>query len=221
MIAEDLINQIIPPLKPQDSVKKAMQWMDELRVHQLPVIRNQNYQGLVSEDLIYQHNNENALIQELELIAKDVTVNYNQHFYDILRVANLHNLQVVAVLGEENNFLGVVTVYDTLNAFAETSSMREAGGILTLLLDRRDYSLTEISRLVESNNAKILSTYTTDDKFDYNKMHVTLKIDKTDLNRIIATFERYNYRVIAKFQANEHINLDKDRLDMLLRYLDI
>ena len=221
MVAEELINQMIPPLKPTDHVRKALQWMEELRVNQLPVIENDTYKGLVSEDIIYHINDENALIADLELICQDVFVSYNQHFYDILKTSSLHAIQVVAVIGEEGNFLGVVTLNDTINAFAESSSMQDAGGIIVLLIDKRDYSLTEISRLVESNNAKILSTYITDDKNDYNQLRVTLKVDKTDLNRIAATFERFNYRIIAKFQSVEHRDFEKDRLDLLLKYLEM
>ncbi|MCU0443707.1 MAG: CBS domain-containing protein [Microscillaceae bacterium] len=221
MIAEDLINPMIPPLKLTDKVQKAIQWMEELRVNQLPVIEHDEYRGLVTEDLIYQFNDEKARIGDLSLTSSEVFVQYNQHFYEILRLANLYSVEVIPVLGEENNFLGVVTLNDTLNALAETSAMQEPGGILILAIDKRDYSLTEISRLVEGNNAKILSTQIADDKHDYNKLHVTIKINTTDLNRIVATFERFNYNIIAKFQSVEPVDIDKERIDLLFKYLSI
>jgi acetoin utilization protein AcuB len=221
MIAEDLINQMIPPLKLTDKVQKAIQWMEELRVNQLPVIDHDEYRGLITEDLIYEFNDENAHIADLDLLLPDIFVYYNQHFYEILRLANLYAVEVIPVLGEENNFLGVVTLNDTLNALAETSSMQDPGGILVLLIDKRDYSLTEISRLVEGNSAKILSTQIADDKHDYNKLHITIKINTTDLNRIVATFERFNYNIIAKFQSVEPVNIDKERIDLLFKYLSI
>ncbi|WP_237717836.1 hypothetical protein [Pontibacter sp. BAB1700] len=45
MIAEELINQMIPPLKLYDTVDKALRWMDEFRVNELPVSRNRKYMG--------------------------------------------------------------------------------------------------------------------------------------------------------------------------------
>ncbi len=221
MLAEELINQMIPPLKLDDRAHKAVQWMEELRVNQLPVIDNQEYIGLVSEDQIYAFNDENALISDLELICKDVYVPSDQHFYDILRIAGNHSIQVIAVLGEELSFLGVVTLNDTLLALAESTAMQESGGILVLLVDNRDYSLSEISRLVEENDAKIMSTHITRDKQDPAKLQVTLKINKTDLNRIVATFERFSYRILARFQSAENLDLDKERLDQLFRYLNV
>jgi predicted transcriptional regulator len=221
MIAEELINQMLPPLKINDTAQKALQWMDEFRANQLPVIEKKRYCGMVSEDLIYKHNQPETTLGELDLLCQDVFVYYNQHFYDILRLSNLYNIQTIAVLDEEQHFLGVVTVQDVINAFASSVSMQEQGGILVFLLDKRDYSLTEISRLVESNNAKILSTYITDDKHDLNKLRVTIKINTSDMNRIVATFERYNYRIVAQFQSGKYQEVEQERLDMFFKYLNI
>ncbi len=221
MIAEELINQMLPPLKINDTAQKALQWMDEFRVNQLPVIEKKQYRGMVSEDLIYKHNHAEATLGELDLLCQDVFVYYNQHFYEILRLANLYNIQAIAVLDEAQHFLGVVTVQDVINAFASSVSMQEEGGILVFLIDKRDYSLTEISRLVEGNHAKILSTYITDDKNDLNKLRITVKINTPDLNRIVATFERYNYRIVAQFQSGQYQEVEKERLDMFFKYLNI
>ena len=195
--------------------------MDEFRVSQLPVVEKNIYKGMVSEDLIYQHNQATSTLGDLELFCTDVFVYYNQHFYDILRISNLYNIQAIAVLDEDQHFLGVVTVQDVINTFAASVSMQEEGGILVFLIDKRDYSLTEISRLVESNHAKILSTYITDDKQDVNKLRVTIKIDTPDLNRIVATFERFSYRIVAQFQSGQYQEVERERLDMLFKYLNI
>lgn len=221
MIAEELINQMIPPLKMGDSVQKALQWMEELHIHQLPVIEHKEYKGLISEEVIYQFNKEDAFINEMPLLYNATFVYAHQHFYDILRLANESQLQLVSVLNEENHFVGAVTLNDTLMALSESASMKESGGILVFWMDKRDYSLSEISRLVESNDAKILSTYLTDDKDNPQKIKVTIKLNITDLNRIIATFERFNYQIIGKFQDASHQNVEQERLDHLFKYLSI
>ncbi|MDX2301861.1 MAG: CBS domain-containing protein [Microscillaceae bacterium] len=221
MIAEELINQMIPPLKPADTLDKAIRWMEEMRIAQLPVIDKDQYIGLLSEDIIYEKNDESTYVSDVQLIGSSVYVMYNQHFYDILRLASSYAVQLVAVLGEEGNFLGVVTLHDTLNAFADSFSNQESGGILVMLIDYRDYSLAEISRLVESNQARILNVSVVHDTGNPNNLQVTLKINKTNLSRIVATFERFNYQIIAKFQPSEFQDMDKERLDLLFKYMDI
>lgn len=222
MIASDLINQMIPPLKLNDSTQRALKWMDELRINQLPVVENGQYLGLISEDMIYQQN-QNTLIVDLgELILPNIYAIEDQHFYDVITLSSNYQLQVIAILDQQQSFLGVISLNDTITAFAETIAIKEPGAIFVLSLDQRDYSLTEISRLVESNNAKVLSTYLTENSQNPHKINVTIKVNRTEINDIIATFERFDYKVIAKFLGvSNEPDLDQERMDMLMKYLSI
>ena len=221
MIARELINHMIPPLKQGDSAKKATAWMEELRINQLPVIQGGEYCGLISEEVILENNDNSKTVSEYNLQAKDCVVNENQHFYDVLKIVSDFGVQLVAVLDDQDAFLGVISIKDTVTAFAQSAAVQSPGGIIILSLKQIDYSLSEISRLVESNDAKILSSIVNNDIFDANMIKLTLKINKTDLSAIIATFERFEYNIIATFEDSKMESSDKERLDILFRYLDI
>ncbi len=221
MVAADLINEMIPPLKSQDSVKKALNWMDAFRITQLPIVENNVYKGIITEDMLYEINNPDATIDAIEPLYEDVFVGEDQHFYDVMRLATDHNLRIIAVVDLSNIFVGVITVRDTLAAFARTFANQSAGAILVMSMNYRDYSLAHISRLIEENNTKILSSYVDTDPYDTNLIKLTLKLDKTELTPILATLERFEYRVIAKFQENPDADIQKERLDMFFRYFDI
>ena len=221
MVARELINHMIPPLKKSDPAKKATSWMEELRINQLPVIENGTYCGLISEELILKDNDDTKKVGEYDLEGKSSIVNENQHFYDVLRIVSDKGVQLVAVLDDKETFLGVISIKDTVTAFAQSAAVQSPGGIIILSLKQIDYSLAEISRLVESNNAKILSSIVNNDIFDANMIKLTLKINKTDLSAIIATFERFEYKIIAKFEESKLESTDKERLDILFKYLDI
>jgi acetoin utilization protein AcuB len=220
MIAEELINQTIPPLKTTDNAEKALRWMEELRITQLPVIDGQVYVGLISEDLIFQINDPSLHLKDFPLFAANAYAQRFQHFFDVLKIALDNNIQVVAVLDEDKNFLGVITVHSTIVAFAQ-SAVQEPGGIIVLSMNERDYSLSEISRLVESNDAKILSSYVCPDHSDAMKIKLTIKLNRNDISRVVATLERFDYRIIAKFQNAPDTDDDKERLDLLLKYLNM
>jgi acetoin utilization protein AcuB len=128
---------------------------------------------------------------------------------------------MVAVLNEDSTYTGVITVQDTLTSFAQTAAVQLPGGILVLSMNHVDYSLAEISRLIEENHAKILSSIVKEDPLDPGKLRLTLKINQLDLSRVVATLERFNYKVIGRYQENRPVAGEKDRIDMLLRYLDI
>jgi acetoin utilization protein AcuB len=221
MTAQEFINPMIPPLRPTDPVHKALNWMNEFRVHQLAVVENGQYLGTVSEDVLYDSENPEATIGQFELDHKTTFVTENQHFYDVIKEAHQNALQVVAVVDELGKFRGVITLKDTVTALARTYATQSPGGIIVLSMREYDYSMAEIGRLVESNQAKILSSYLEPDPYDPTRIKVTLKLNLVDLSRVIATLERYNYRVIAKFQEMETVDYDKERLGLLLRYLDI
>ena len=221
MVARELINHMIPPLKKSDPARKATAWMEELRINQLPVIENGIYCGLISEELILEDNDNSKEVSEFDLQGKSCKVNENQHFYDVLKIVSDQGVQLVAVLDDEKTFLGVISIKDTVTAFAQSAAVQSPGGIIILSLKQIDYSLAEISRLVESNDAKILSSIVNNDIFDANMIKLTLKVNKTDLSSIIATFERFEYKIIAKFEESKMESSDKERLDILFKYLDI
>lgn len=221
MIAIEIINQMIPPLKVSDPASKAMKWMEELRTNQLPVLENGYYKGLISENIILEENDVNKKISEYELDGKDCHVYFHQHIYEVIKVASDNKAQIIAVLDEDNQYHGVINIEDTIGAFAQTAAVQSAGGIIVLSLNQIDYSLAEVSRLIEAENAKILSTWIANDALDPNKVKLTIKTNKTDLSHIIATLERFDYKIIARFHETKHTATDQERLGILLKYLEM
>lgn len=221
MIAEDLINQMIPPLKATDDAHKAIVWMEEFRCIHMPVVENGKLLGFISEEIIMESNDIDKKLKDFELVGQSCYVHMSAHFYDILKVAADNKLQMVCVLDEEEIYTGVITVQDTLTSFAQTAAVQMPGAILVLSMNYNDYSLAEISRLIEENRARILSSILKEDPLDPGKIRLTLKLNELDLSRIVATLERFNYRVIGRYQETKPLGTEKERIDMLLRYLDI
>jgi acetoin utilization protein AcuB len=221
MIAEDLINHMIPPLKGTDDAHKAIVWMEEFRCTYLPVVDNTRLIGFISEEIILETNDIEKHVGEFDLVGQSCYVHLDTHFYDILKVATDNKLQMVAVLNDNQQYHGVITVQDTLTSFAQTAAVQMPGAILVLSMKYVDYSLAEISRLIEENHAKILSSIIKEDPLDPGKVRLTLKINQSDMSRIVATLERFNYKVIGRYQETKPVENERERIDMLLRYLDI
>jgi acetoin utilization protein AcuB len=220
VIAEDLINQMIPPLKGSDDAHKAIVWMEEFRCNYMPVVTDGKLLGFLSEEIILETNDIEKLVKDFDLLGLNCYVHLDTHFYDILKVAADNKLQMVGVLDVNQNYCGVITVQDTLTSFAQTAAVQLPGGILVLSMNHIDYSLAEISRLIEENHAKILSSIVKEDPLDPGKIRLTLKINQIDMSRVVATLERFGYKVIGRYQETKPAGDEKDRIDMLLRYLD-
>jgi acetoin utilization protein AcuB len=221
MLAEELINQMIPPLKLNDSSQTALNWMEVFHLRQLAVIDEQTFKGIIDEESILEKNNPDLLISDYRLSFQDVAVKASSHYYDVINLASQNHLELIPVLGNSNEYLGVISVNETSAAIAQMFASQGPGGILVLAIKEIDYSLAQISRLIEANDTKILSVFVTNDSKEPNYLKVTLKLNRVDLTRVIATLERYDYRIIAQFQETDVENYDKDRLDMLFKYLNI
>lgn len=222
MCAKDFINPLVPPLKPTDTVGRALAWMEEFRVHQLPLVDGGAYKGMFSETALYDANlSPDTLLGSLQPDFTNCFVTEDQHFYDVIRTAEFCKVQTVPVLSNERLFKGVVVLRDTVGALARAFATQNPGGIIVLSMPAHNYSLAEISRLVEYNNAKILSSYVEPDPYDPRMVKVTLKLSVMEISRVIATLERFGYHVAACFNENEEINIYRERLDILSKYLGI
>jgi acetoin utilization protein AcuB len=221
VLAEDLMNHMIPPLKGSDDAHKAIVWMEEFRCNFMPVVEDGKLLGFISEAIILETNDIDKKVKEFNLVGQHSYVHLHAHFYDILKVAAEYKLQMVAVLNDDETYAGVITVQDTLTSFAQTAAVQMPGGILVLSMNYNDYSLAEISRLVEENRTRVLSSIVKEDPLDPGKIRLTLKLNELDLSRIVATLERFGYKVIGRYQETKTQHTEKDRIDMLLRYLDI
>jgi len=220
MLAKDLMSDVVPALKTSDTGLQALSWMDVFRISHLPIVNNREFLGLISDKDIYNLNMVDEPIGNHHLSLFCPSVYEDQHIYEVIAVASGLKLSVVPVLDRSKNYLGLVTINDLVEHFAELSALKHPGGILVLEVNEKDYSLTEISGIVEGNDAKILSLYISSPQ-DTTRMEVTLKINVIDLTSIIRTFERYEYTIKASYlEEDESEKLYQDRFDMFLRYLN-
>jgi acetoin utilization protein AcuB len=221
MLAKDLISDVVPALKTSDSGQKALYWMDIFRISHLPIVNNEDFLGLISDKDIYDNNMAEEPIGNHSLSLFSPYVTTDQHVYEVMEVASELQLTLIPVLDNENRYQGVITLNDLLYYFADVSALKQPGGIIVLELNSNDYSLTQIAQIVESNDAKILSSYITS-SHQSTKMEVTLKINRKDLTTIVQTFMRYNYEIKASFMDENDLNsLYENRYESFMKYLSI
>ncbi|MBK9505652.1 MAG: CBS domain-containing protein [Chitinophagales bacterium] len=221
MLAKDIISENIPPLKIKDTGAKAIEWMYEFKLSHLPLVDHQNYIGLVSEEDILDFNDTHEQLGKFLKNLYKPFVKETEHIYEVLRVAANLKTTVIPVVDSEQHYIGLITLQSLLYNFAKMSSISEPGGVIIIELNNKtDYVLSDIARIVEGNDAHILSLYFNVEP-DSGKHAVTIKVDSTEIKHIVATFERYQYQVKAYFQESDMVEIIKDRYDSLMNYLNI
>jgi acetoin utilization protein AcuB len=218
MRAKELITEEIPPLTHADSGEKALRWMDEFKVSHLPVLKNGNFVGVISESDVLDKMN---IVESLDKLFDHLPRPYvfeNAHIYEVLSKISEHRISILPILDENEKYLGCTSVYHLLTVIANTGSIKETGGIIVLEVNNLDYSMAQIAQIVESNNAKILSSYIMS-SVDSTKLEVTLKINQVELSRIIRTFERYDYIIKESYQKSEGDEDIQNRYEALMNFL--
>lgn len=220
MFAKELISDAVVPLKTSDTCMQALNLMDEFRVAHLPVVNNASFLGLISEEDIISYNNFEEPIGSCPVSSANTYVDVHQHLFDVMRLMANERLTLIPVLDNQLQYVGVITLEDLLQNFAEVSSLAEPGGIIVLERNLNNYSMTEIAQIIESNDAKILGAYVTTNH-DTTKIFVSIKVNRMDLSSILQTFDRYNYIVTVSFGEGSYYDSLKERYDHLMNYLNL
>ncbi len=219
MQASDLISQSLINLHPDDDGDRAISLMEELRVNHLAVVRNNFYLGIISENEILNWENTSEFIDEhLEELGAPSVLG-SQHLFDIIEELEKHSLSIIPVLDENKNYLGSITNRKLLYTIAKSTAVKSSGGVIVLKMNQNDYSMSEISRIIEENNTKILSSYITSTP-DALKIELTLKLNTIEINSIVKDLERFDYIISASFNDEENNDDFTDRYESLMRFLN-
>jgi acetoin utilization protein AcuB len=219
MLTNELINKNIPRLQLQDSVSKALQLIADYRISHLPVVVDNTFLGLISEDDLLDAEDEKLPIEVLQNNFLNAAVPGNVHFLNAVSNSIQFDTTIVPVVND-NEYAGVITTTDLLKTLGNFSGADEIGGLIVLEMPRSQFAISEISRIVESNDCTILHLNTTVNIIT-GMLTVTLHINKREIASVIATFERYEYNIIYSFGNEKFENEISSNYEHLMHYLDI
>lgn len=218
MLAKHLISDSIIPLKTSNTGADALSRMDDYRLSHLPIVNNEEFLGLISDEDIYAMDNFDEALGGYKLSLALAHITQDQHIFDIIKQFVDLKLSLVPVLDNNNKYLGCITNQQLIANFAKIAAIENPGGVIVLEVSQNDYMLSEISQIIESNDAKVLSLCVVSDP-DSTKLEITIKINKIDIQSILQTFNRYNYIVKASFTESDDFEDMKDRYDSFMNYL--
>ncbi len=216
-LREYIINDI-KPLNINDKISDVQMIFNELTYSHIPVESNGAYQGCVSETDAHCFESHKS-IMDCNYALESFFVRNDTNWLDVLETFAQNNCNIMPVLDKHDNYLGYYELSDIISFFNDTPFFAEAGGILILEKGVQDYSFSEISQIVESNDAKILGVFIS--KMDSDIVQITLKLANSGLHDVIQTFRRYSYNIISGHEEDSYAENLKERSEYLKKYLDI
>jgi predicted transcriptional regulator len=218
MMASAFIDPSIVPLKISDSVAIAIDFFKEFSVRQLPVVQDNICIGILSLDEIEE---ELADIPVLDFI----NLNYSfastyDHIYEVMRAISEQSVTLFPIIDENNNYLGCITLASLFKNYINCAAFSQPGSIVVLEMDKKNYSLAEIARIVESENKVILSSLLSSNA-ESDRLEITLKLNSAQIQNLLSTFERFGYNIKATFDEEDVKDTLKNRYESLMTYLNV
>lgn len=220
MFIYQLISSEIPSLTMEDTGDKALQIMQDHQVSNITIVEGDEYKALIKEeDLLNWETPEKALSYADFTNFKPVVYG-NQHPYEAVRRALQQNISIVPVLNEDNKYMGSVSRNALFEFICNNSGLDKSGGIICLETKPVNYSLSEIARICESNDAIITNVQV----FTYPNqelMEIVIKTNTKDVQSLVASFERYEYQVKEVFGEMPAMESMLDRYQSLMHYINM
>ncbi len=218
MIAKDMILPEIPCLTPETTVVQGLETMQRKHWTSLPIVEEGLYTGVIhAEELMRDRN--------LEVIGREnlrtPSVRRESHLLEVLNQFAQYRDDVLAVIDDEQRYCGAIPIRRAVVAMARLCHTASAGAIIELEIPGEDYSATELSRLVEDNDCRVVNLLARPDA-STGLWRICLRIDREDATAVLRSLERFNYRVVSCHRGRDVMNdRAEQRLKELMYYLEI
>lgn len=219
MNINDYILKEIKSLTLQHTVKNAQKVCKNLPITHIPIVENKKLIGCFAEDDIQTIENKNKGLQEYSYLLQHFYTDEKATLLELISLFADNDCNIIPVLNKEQQYIGYYELRDILDVFANSPFLHRDNETLVIEKPKNDFSMSQVSQIVESNNATLLGLYISDE--NANEVQITLKIASEEMNEIIQAFRRYDYHVITQHINDEYLEELKEHANYFKRYLNI
>lgn len=217
--ALDIVQHDLPFLRKSYDVVEALGLMDYYRLSHLPVVEDNRFLGIVAEEDLLNQDEEEMDSERFEIPLARHYALPGDHVFDVLRKTADNRLSLIPVVDDDARYYGSISQPVLLSTISNMMSLSSEGATIILDVRSHDYSLQQISRIVEEHEAKVVALAVEYQPDGSLKIHIRTSVQ--DLNRIRHSFERFGYQVALVFQADKYNEDLHDRYQELMRYFDL
>ena len=218
MALNQFIINDLNPASPETLVEELQTVFKQLTYSHVPVLKEQVYLGCLSETDVYCFEPQQAVSEVLYAI-EGFFVRDSSMWLDVLEAFAQNNSNIMPVLDAENNYIGYYQLIDIISLFNRMPFLSEPGGIVVIEKGHNDFSFSQISQIVESNNAKLLGAFIS--KTENDLRQITLKIGNIGLSTILQEFRRFGYTIISGHEDDTFSRTLRERSAYLDTYLNL
>ena len=209
----------IEPLSLKSSVKTAINFFDDYSITHSIVVENNKFLGCFAKEDILQIERKSDELVGYSHLLNSFFADKEASVLELLKIFADNDTTLIPVINSEKEYHGYYNLSDVLEVFSMSPFMTDNSETLIIEKTKNDYSMSEVSQIVESNNGKLLGVYVSGNQG--NLVQITLKISTEDIHEIMQTFRRYDYKIISIHENDIYLEDLKNRSDYLQKYLEM
>ncbi len=215
----DYILKEIKALSLQNKVKNALKLCKNLPITHIPIVENGYLKGCFLESDIQTIDDKNKELKEFSYLLQHFYTDENASILTLLKLFADYDCNIIPVLNQQKKYMGYYELSDILDVFANSPFLANESETLLVEKNKTDVSMSEVTQIIEANNATLLGLYISNEKSDTIQISVT--IFTNEMNELIQTFRRYDYHVITDHEDDVYLDDLKNRSDYLQKYLNM
>ncbi len=208
------LNYDLPVLRLTDSVAKALKLVRAQGVNALAVVENKHYIGLVSAEILSQALSPEQSLSDLKNHFSSFRMEEEEDVLASLPWFDEPNLDVIAITNEAGLFRGYLTKNAVGNLLLNSGLENKNGGIIRIPFQTSRDSLSTIIRIIEEENGFVVRSF-------FQEPNMVLQVQTETFGKIISNLERHGIFIEKAFVFGEQLEVDQDRFDHLMRFIDL
>ena len=208
------LNYDLPVLRMTDSVAKALKTLRTQGVNALAVVENKDYKGLVSSDVLSQALSPEQSLSDLKSHFSTFRMEEEEDVLASLPWFDEPSLDLIAITNADGLFRGYLTKNSVGNLLLNSGVENKNGGVIRIPFQASRDSLSTIIRIIEEENGFVVRSF-------FQEPNVVLQVQTETFGKLISNLERHGIFIEKAFVFGEQLEVDQDRFDHLMRFIDL
>ncbi|WP_438973568.1 CBS domain-containing protein, partial [Polaribacter sp.] len=159
MNINDYILKEIEAFDLNDSVNKAQTLFKNYPITHFPVIKNEKLLGSFAEEDIQTLEDNTGVLENHSYLLQRFYADKKATVLELLRIFAMHNTTIIPVLNANKDYIGYYDLSDVLDLFSSSPFMSNDSETLVVEKLELEYSMGEVSQIVEANGGKLLGMF--------------------------------------------------------------
>lgn len=185
------------------NLQAVLEKLEEHDIDSLPILDGEQYTGMITRYMIYENYFDSSLSKQefmAQTLAKDIQLNQDVYLggSEVFEktLFSLKHFPLLAVLGDNKKFLGIVTRFDVLEQFQSAFGMKKPGVRIAFTSVESEGRIARLADIAHQFHEHIISLVTFDET-DKLLRRIVMKVEKNDnIDKFTKKLEKSGFRIL-------------------------